>query len=444
MTGSAVYWETGEAAWSWVLRQLRADDGPWLPEQVAGDGAAAAGPERDSLYGGIAGLAPVLAEIRHSRSLTDQEETLAAGIASRLSAQVPSRTDTTLYDGLAGDATALRLLAPGREQAPLDRLADLVTPQGWPAPPGFPAPLTDVVNGTAGVVMTAVWAGGPQAARLAETGGLAMLAVAEPTATGLDWTMWPGMAAHMPNYSHGTAGIGAALAIAGQFLGRADFVAAAVAGARQLLAIAWLDGGGFVVPHTLPYSHRDVEPVTYSWCHGPAGTSLLFAALTRAGVRKVAGFEVADLRRRCLRSILASGVPHQLRPGFWDNDGRCCGTAGVADVLLDAAQDDVAGSGGRWLAGAVTLADALVSRAVRDETGARWQFTEHRMKPSLLPPGTAWMQGAAGIAAVLLRLARVLDHGLGAPVVDRPDQWWAVPAGLCTTASPAAGNPGPG
>jgi hypothetical protein len=42
------------------------------------------------------------------------------------------------------------------------------------------------------------------------------------------------------------------------------------------------------------------------------------------------------------------------------------------------------------------------------------------------------MQGAAGIAAFLLRVARVLGTGLDAPVVDRPDQWWAVPARLRT------------
>ena len=42
------------------------------------------------------------------------------------------------------------------------------------------------------------------------------------------------------------------------------------------------------------------------------------------------------------------------------------------------------------------------------------------------------MQGAAGIAAFLLRLARVMRDGLAAPVVDRPDQWWAVPARLRT------------
>lgn len=40
------------------------------------------------------------------------------------------------------------------------------------------------------------------------------------------------------------------------------------------------------------------------------------------------------------------------------------------------------------------------------------------------------MQGSAGIAAFLLRLARVLDDGLGAPVVVAADRWWAVPAAV--------------
>ncbi len=59
-----MYRELGEAAWAWVLRQVRDDDGPWLPEVVADDGPPAGpGEERDSVYGGIGGLALVLAEI---------------------------------------------------------------------------------------------------------------------------------------------------------------------------------------------------------------------------------------------------------------------------------------------------------------------------------------------------------------------------------------------
>jgi Lanthionine synthetase C-like protein len=420
------------------MSQVRESDGPWLPEAVPPDGRPAGpGADRDSLYAGIGGLAPVLAEIGWYRALTGVEQALVAGIVARLCAVAPTRAEPSLYDGLAGDVTALKLLAPGSERVPLARLASLMTPQGWHTTlgiePGSAAPAADLVAGNAGVVLAAVWAGGEHAADIATTGGQALLAAADRTEGGLDWAMLPGWRSRMPNYSHGTAGVATALAIAGVALGRADFVAAARLGAQHLLAVGSLDGGGLIVPHTLPYSTRDVEPVTYNWCHGPAGTSQLFAALAAAGVDQVGRWPVGRLRHRCLHSVLASGVPRRLRPGFWDNDGRCCGTAGVADVLLDAAQDCAGrAQAGALLEAACTMADALAERAIRDQAGARWRFTEHRQDPPLLPPGTSWMQGAAGIAAFLLRLARVLENGLSAPVIDRPDQWWAVPASLRT------------
>lgn len=432
------YRELAEAAWAWVLGQVRGEQGPWLPDVVTGaEPAAGPGSDRDSVYAGIGGLAPVLAEIGQHRALTEAEEALAAGIVARLCSVLPGRAEASLYDGLAGDVMALRMLAPGREQAALARLAELMTPLGWNSTlkigPGPAAPATDVVLGTAGVVMAAVWAGGEQAASIAATGGEALLRAADRTADGLDWAMVPGYPSRMPNYSHGTAGVASALAVAGTALGRADFTAAAAQGAQHLLAVGTLDDDGFVVPHTLPYSTRDVEPVTYTWCHGPAGTSLLFAALAAAGVDEIAGRPVTWLRQRCLDAILASGVPARLRPGFWDNDGRCCGTAGVGDILLDAAQDSADADqerAARLLRGARTMAGALAERAIRDPAGACWRFTEHRKDPPLLPPDTSWMQGAAGIAAFLFRMARVMDHGLAAPVVDRPDQWWAVPGRL--------------
>jgi hypothetical protein len=436
VTAAEVYLELGEAAWAWVLGQVRDAEGPWLPEVVSGDGPPAGpGADRDSVYAGIDGLAPVLAEIGQHRALTDAEEVLTGGIVARLCSVVPTRGEPSLYDGLGGDVMALRMLAPGREQTALARLAELMTPLGWNTTleivPGSAASVTDLILGTAGVVLAAIWAGGDHAGSIAATGGEALLHAADQTEDGLDWAMLPGYPSRMPNYSHGTAGVATALAIAGTVLDRPDFTAAAAQGARHLLAVGTLDGNGFIVPHTLPYSTRDVEPVTYNWCHGPAGTSQLFAALAVAGIDEIAGLPVAWLRQRCLDAILSSGVPARLRPGFWDNDGRCCGTAGVGDVLLDAAQDcaDQARAS-QLLAAARTMADALAERAIRDQTGARWRFTEHRKDPPLLPPGTSWMQGAAGIAAFLIRLARVIDNGLTAPVVDRPDQWWAVPAPL--------------
>ncbi len=450
MTTSDTYRELGEAAWSWVLTHVHEDDGPWLPVAVSDDSPQLepAG-DRDSVYAGIGGLPLVLAELARYRALTDAEQALATRIAARLHAAIPDKIEPSLYDGLAGDVTALKTLATGTEGIALRRLVELMTPAGWNSTfelePGSYPPATDVVLGTAGIVLAATWAGGEHADAIATDGGEALLRAADRTEAGLDWGMLPGAASRGPNYSHGTAGIGAALAIAGTALNRRDFVDAAVQGAQHLLAVGSLADDGFIVPHTIPPSTREVEPVTYTWCHGPAGTSYLFAALAHAGVVEVGGFAVTELRQRCMHSILTSGVPNRLRPGFWDNDGRCCGTAGVGEVLLDAAQDSTdPARAATLLDGARVMGDALVERAIRDRTGARWRFVEHRDDPPLLPPGTSWMQGAAGIGAFLLRLARVVQDRRSAPVVDRPDQWWAVPAhlrtvhtGVTVSASPA-------
>lgn len=442
MGATEEYRHVGEAAWAWVLEHVRDDDGPWLPESVT-EGWEETGPpaDRDSLYAGIAGLAPVLAEISESRPLTAVEQALVARISDRLATQTLTRRECSLYDGVAGDATALAMLAPRHENAAMRRLDELMTPDGWPttlelgeAPD---ACLTDIVMGAAGVVLAALWVGGEHSTAIALTGCEALLRAADRTETGRDWGMWPGAPSRGPNYSHGTAGIASALAVAGAAFDRPDLVDAAIQGARHLLTVGSLEDGGFVVPHTIPPSRHEVEPVTYTWCHGPTGTSHLFAALAHAGVAKVNGWDVDELRRRCLRSVLTSGVPRRLRPGFWDNDGRCCGTAGVGDVLLDAAQASEASEAAQLTDAARTMGDALLDRSIRDDTGVYWRFVEHRQEPPLLPPATSWMQGAAGIAAFLLRLTRILQEGLDAPVVDRPDGWWAVPAGLRRRGTPA-------
>ena len=229
----------------------------------------------------------------------------------------------------------------------------------------------------------------------------------------------------MPNWSHGLAGIAGSLAAAGVGLGRPDLVDAARLGAEHLVTLADTGDGGMRLPHVIP-DQDGLDTYTYTWCHGPAGTSLLFAALDRAGVAGVAGRSAYDWERACLRSLRVSGIPERRYPGFWDNDGRCCGTAGVGDVVLNVWQrhghdDD--------LAFAVTLADAVVDRAIHDRDGrVYWRFVEHRNDDPLLPPGVGWMQGAAGIAAYLFRLARVLEQGRDADAVARMDTWWALPA----------------
>lgn len=418
------YQETGDAAWRWVLSRVRWDDDELtIPENPD----AAVKPEyRDGMHSGIGGLAYVLAEIRLSRPWTGEEERIAAAIAAQVRASVPHATDYNFFDGLVSAIGVLTVL--GEDPAPaVDRLMALATPDGWPQtgfePPGFlpGTRVTDVVLGTAGILLGAVWADAPELAALAAD---LLLAEAQEVPTGLDWAFVPPRfrtdeTVWLPNFSHGVAGIASALAAAGVRFDRPELVAAATRGAAHLVSLGTVDGDGFVVPHRIPPGE---QPLAHGWCHGGSGTSLLFSALERAGVAEVAGAAPQVWHRRCLHGVRTSGLPARLRPGFWDNDGRCCGTAGVGDVFLDAWCRDGARED---LAFATRLADALVERAVTDGPHAYWRFVEHRAEEPLLPPGIGWMQGAAGIAAFLFRVSRAVRGSTAA--VPRMETWWALP-----------------
>jgi hypothetical protein len=434
------YHDLAEAAWRWVLDQVRWDDGPWIPGSATVPEVTDPPWDRDGTHSGVGGLALALAEIRLARPWTPEESELADAIADRIRGSIPAQVDCTFFDGLVSTLGVLIALeAPGAGAA-VTRLTALGTPDGWPqtvleAPRFHPgARLNDVTLGTAGVLLGALWArrhGVAEAKELADHAAAVLLAEAEQLPTGTDWPFVsprfrsdpPG--ARMPNFSHGLAGIATTLALAGAELDRPDLTAAAQSGAEHLVTLGDARAQGFVVPRYLPRDLNDQDEVTYTWCHGATGTSLLFLALDRAGVEEVAGEEPLSWHRRCLHSVRTSGLPQRLHPGFWDNDGRCCGTAGVGEVFLDSwhrsAHDDD-------LEFALQLADTLVERAVLDGPHAYWRFVEHRAAEPLLPPGVGWMQGAAGIAAFLFHISRVLRDGSDAEPLARMDTWWAQPA----------------
>jgi hypothetical protein len=427
--------DLAEAGWRWVLDQVRYDDdGPWIPSAVTGTATEPAW-DRDGMHSGVGGLAHVLAEIRACRPWTDEESLLAAAIGGRIRESIAGQTDATFFDGLVSNIGVLIALEqPGAEEA-VARLARLATDDGWAQTalegdrylPG--ARINDLTAGTAGVVLGAVWAHRhrvPGAAELIASAAEVLVGEAEQTPAGTSWPFVPARflaeppGTQMPNLSHGLAGVALALALAGSELDRPDLVSIARSGAEHLVSLADVTDDGFVVPRTIPPA-PDLDEVTYTWCHGPTGTSLFFRALECAGVKEVAGESPASWQRRCLHSVQTSGLPVRLRPGFWDNDGRCCGTAGVGDVFLDSWHHS---GDPHDLAFAHHLADTLVERAIVDGDRACWRFIEHRNEDPLLPPGTGWMQGAAGIAAYLFHASRANDTV--APAVPRIDNWWAV------------------
>jgi lantibiotic modifying enzyme len=429
------YRDLAERSWRWALTQVRYDDHAlWLPErpdQTEPDAYSF------GLHSGIGGLAHVMAEIGLTRSLTSTERSVAEGIADTLAMRIADETEFDYFIGLTCTlGVLLALEAPGADLA-VARLRELALPDGWkPSWTGPPRAVpegrcNDLTLGNAGVLLGALWAlryDVPGAADLAAQAVDILLAEQQETPAGLMWPFIPERYVleprrQMPNWSHGLAGIAGTLAAAGIALHRPDLVETARRGAEHLVTLADTSDGGMRVPHVVPLSD-ELDTYTYTWCHGPAGTSYLFAALDRAGVPDVAGRTPYDWERACMQSLQVSGIPERVYPGFWDNDGRCCGTAGVADVVLNVWQrhgDDAD------LAFAVKLGDALVDRAIRDGEHSYWRFVEHRNDDPLLPPGPGWMQGAAGIAAYLFRLARVLEQGRDAAAVPRMDTWWALP-----------------
>ena len=305
---------------------------------------------------------------------------------------MPEETCPNWFDGLAGELESLALLGQPVD-ACVERLLGL-GPADWEY-------WNDVTLGTAsvlhaGVVATA--AGAARGAELATYAAELLLAEAEETPAGLNWQFVPrrlvapdklkdGRQVEMPNWSHGLAGIAATLARAGVALDRPDLVDAARLGAEHLVTLAApasLVDGGFAVPREIPHWKPDSDEFTWNWCHGPAGTLGVFAALADAEVAEVAGESPSSWVGRCVHSLRASGIPERRYPGFWDNDGRCCGTAGVGSAVLPHDPDF-----------AVALADDLLDRAYVDDDRAYWRFVEHRNPEPLLPPGVGWMQGAA-------------------------------------------------
>ncbi|NGY63607.1 hypothetical protein G7043_32280 [Lentzea sp. NEAU-D13] len=423
----AKYWGTAEAAWRWVLDQVRYDDDAvWMPVSVGEDPVAGV---RDGMHAGVGGLAHTLAEIRLSREWTAEEHRLADAIAGQVRAGIATISEVNYFSGLVSSIGVLTALdAPGAHEV-VARILELSTPDGWPnewlVPPNFleGARDHDVTVGTAGVLLAAVWArrhGVAGAEELAKVSADILLAEREEMPTGLNWRAVPKrfcvVQRESPNFSHGLSGIATALAVAGVEFDRPDLVDAAAAGAEHLVALSDQSDGGFRVQLRIPHL-EELERFSYGWCHGPTGTSLLWPALHRAGVREVANTPVMDWHSRCMHSIRVSGLPERRYPGFWDNDGRCCGTAGVGDVLLDSGEREFA----------LHLADVLVERAIPDGDGVCWRFIEHRNEEPLLPAGLGWMQGAAGIAGFLFHAGRAAQGDFS--VVPRLDTWWAQSAG---------------
>jgi hypothetical protein len=118
-------------------------------------------------------------------------------------------------------------------------------------------------------------------------------------------------------------------------------------------------------------------------------------------------------------------LPRRIRPGFWDNNGHCCGTAGVLALACDRHVEQA-----EDLGFADVLVKDLADRATVDADGVRWSNHEHRATPAALDPRTGWAMGSAGIIRELLRFTRAGTGKDPAYAVSWPDHPGACASGV--------------
>ena len=308
---------------------------------------------------------------------------------------------TGLYTGRAG---TLFILSRAAEQFPkegfdqaakkeLEAIARGVREDG-----SFSA-VTDIISGSAGTGLALLdyhrRTDSTQALALAERAGDALIDAAVKHDTGLRWKMSEAYTREMPGFSHGTAGVAYFLAELHATTSKPRFLEAAKRGASALLALRSETG---LLPHHLPGG----EDLFYlGWCHGPVGTARLYQRLLQ-----ITGDERFEVARDQATKALTACKPPARTPGYWNNVGVCCGSAGIGLYYLDL----------RQLTSLETydpLIDALamdiLARGTRSSGMLYFEHAEHRVKPDLLSIQTGLMQGAAGVGLFFLLRSRLCN-----------------------------------
>ncbi len=354
----------------------------WLLDQHGADWS------ETSLYHGQAGILLALHEAHAHFNEPRYGDAVRRG-ADALSARLDDITDSSLYFGLTGVAFTLQALGRDDDARHALRLVRNRASGGrW-------SQMFELLTGNAGIGIGALRVGDIELAVDAVT---PYVQAATRTARGVNWPVRP-TPPRSHHLAHGTLGIVYALASVGRAAERPDLIELALDGAADVVSRNQEQPAGFLVPHSDPPHRPDlIERYSLGWCNGPAGDAQVFRLLLQITHDR----DWAGLADRCWHTITTSGLPARVRPGFWDNNGRCCGTAGVLALALDRIVEN-----GDNLDFAELLVSDLVRRATVDDSGTRWSNYEHRAMPPELQPRPGWAMGNAGIVRELLRYARV-------------------------------------
>lgn len=409
------YLDAAKAAARWIdASAIDMPHGVTWPADPADPGSVS-----NTLYSGSPGVVLFLLEMHRATGELSYLERAKRG-ADHLLGTIAAETEAGFYTGLAGVGYTLIETAnlardakyrDGAKQA-ADRIRALAREAGagveW-------SDTTDIIGGSAGIGLFLLYAAKeleePAYRDLAIQAGHRLIELARPEAGGEKWAMTPKFPRLMPNFSHGTAGIAYFLATLSGETEEKVFLQHAIAGAKYLQSIATTQGDTCLFFHNEP----DGKDLHYlSWCHGPPGTARLFHRLHQSTKDP----QWMEWVNKSARGVMSTGIPEQRTPGYWNNVSQCCGDAGVAMFFFDIARP---ARKPEYTAFARRVTEYLLSKGTRDEKGLRWVQAENRTQPEKIVAQTGYMQGAAGMGMLLLRVDGMSHRRrLGTILPDNP------------------------
>jgi len=208
-----------------------------------------------------------------------------------------------------------------------------------------------------------------------------------------------------PGLSHGTAGIAYALAILSEYYNQDILLETAKKGASYLLEIADEVGEGLLIPYLYTEKEKEKWQNKYylGFCHGPAGTALLFYKLYQ--LTKDEGY--LETVKKLSQGILELNAPELNSWGLWDSKCWCCGVPGLVEhfsFMYEITGDE------KYLAHAKNAAARVLADSFLNEDKSRSFYGYwDRTNPRGVETYTGVYIGAAGAGSGLLRLYSKLD-----------------------------------
>jgi len=339
-----------------------------------------------------------------------------------------NRRRASLYSGISGIGVALinvyRAAPDERYESAIVRVVDLLDDWSMTSDVGihWSDEFNDLLYGEAGTVLflsfVADQTGNEKAKQMALSGAQFLLSQGVLTDEGAFWYFRRGRDFNLPNFSHGTAGVGYTLSSVAMVTGAQAIAIGAVDAFKYLRSIARSESGRTQVPYGWGNEAWD-GLFEFGWAHGIAGTALFPERLVQADVMSDAADE---FRTQLLSTLININLPGSPAEPFSEPSTALDVRFGRSGVL------GVISSMDRALPGVTEIQDALYTHirdaAVRNIDSLHWEIDA----PEFMGGGTAaytgYLHGAAGIGLAFLKLhANLINSESYIVMPDDPFSW---------------------